>query len=48
MGAGRKNRKKCSGLQCDRRMPAKLKRTVYKTAIRPAILYGTETWATTK
>ncbi|XP_048006662.1 uncharacterized protein LOC125242006 [Leguminivora glycinivorella] len=26
-------------------MPVRTKGTVYKTAIRPAILYGTETWA---
>ena len=40
--------KKCSGLQCDRRMPMKLKGKVYKTVIRPAMLYGADTWATTK
>ena len=32
----------------DRRMPVKLKGKVYKTVIRPAMLHGTETWATTK
>ena len=29
-------------------MPVKLKGNVYKTVIRPAMLYGAETWATTK
>ena len=32
----------------DRRMPVKLKGNVYKTVVRPALLYGAETWATTK
>ena len=32
----------------DRRMPVKRKGKVYKTVIRPAMLYGAETWATTK
>ena len=48
VGAGWRNWKKCSGVQCDRRMPVKLKGKVYKTVIRPAMLYGAETWATTK
>ncbi|KAM2008837.1 hypothetical protein FF1_011813 [Malus domestica] len=30
---------------CDRRRPLKLKGKFYKTAIRPAMLYGTECWA---
>ena len=32
----------------DKRMPVKLKGKVYETVIRPAMLYGAETWATTK
>ena len=48
VGAGWRNWKKYSGVLCDRRMPVKLKGKVYKTVIRPAMLYGAETWATTK
>ena len=48
VGAGWRNWKKCSGVLCDRRMPTKVKGKVYKTVIRPAMLYGAETWATTK
>ena len=48
VGAGWRNWKKCSGVLCDRRMPVELKGEVYKTVIRPAMLYGAETRATTK
>ena len=48
VGAGWRNWKKRNGVLCDRRMPVKLKGNVYKTVIRPAMLYGAETWATTK
>ena len=48
VGAGWRNWKKCSGVLCDRRMPVKLKGKVYRTVVRPAMLYGAETWATTK
>ena len=37
------NWKRCSGMLCDRRMPVKLVGKVYKTVVRPAILYGAET-----
>ena len=33
-----------TGVTCDRKIPLKLKTKVYKTMIRPALLYGTETW----
>ena len=36
-----------SGVLCDRRMPARLKGKCYKTIVRPAMLYGSECWATT-
>ena len=34
-----------SGVLCDRRVPKRLKGKFYRTAIRPAILYGAECWA---
>ena len=37
-----------TGVLCDRRIPVKLKGKFYKTAIRPALLYGAECWATKK
>ena len=42
------NWKRCSGVLCDRRMPVKLKGKVYKTVVRPALVYGAGTWATTR
>ena len=33
---------------CDRIMPVKLKGNVYKTVVRPALLYDAATWATMK
>ena len=42
------NWKRCSGVLCDRRMPVEVKGKVYKTVVRPALLYGAETWATTR
>ena len=48
MSAAWRNWKRCSGVLCDRRMPVKLKGMVDKTVVRPALLYGAETWATTK
>ena len=47
VGAGWRNCKKCCGVLCDRRIPVKLKGKVYKTVIKPEMLYGAETWATT-
>ena len=48
VNAAWRNWKRCSGVLCDRRMPVKLKGKVYKTVVRPALLYGAETWTTTR
>ena len=34
-----------SGVLCDRCIPLRLKKKIYKTAIRPAMFYRTECWA---
>ena len=39
---------KLEEMQCDSRMPVKLKGKVYKTVVMPALLYGAEIWATTR
>ena len=46
--AGWGNWKKCSGVLCDKKIPIKLKSKIHKTIIRPAMIYGAETWSTTK
>lgn len=38
--------RQASGVLCDRRVPQKLKGRFYRTAIRPAMLYGAECWPT--
>ncbi|XP_047502966.1 uncharacterized protein LOC125048346 [Penaeus chinensis] len=40
--------RKITGLLCDRRVPAKLKGRIFKTMVRPAMLYGMEAVAVTK
>lgn len=44
--SGWRNWKNMSGVLCDRRINAKVKGKVYKTVVRPAMLYGSETWPT--
>ena len=46
--AGWKNWKKVSGVLCDKRIGVKLKGKVHKTVVRPAMMYGAETWAVKK
>ena len=48
VSAAWRNWKRCRGVLCNRRMPVKLKGKVYKTVVRPPLLYGAETWATTR
>ena len=43
--SGWRNWKKVSGVLCDRRMNVKIKGKVYKMIVRPAMVYGAETWA---
>ena len=37
-----------TGVMCDRNIPTKLNDKVYKTAIKPAMVYGAECWAVRK
>ena len=37
-----------TGVLCDKRIPTRLKGKFYRTAIRPAMMYGSECWATKK
>lgn len=38
------NWKRTSGVLCDKKISARVKGKVYKTVVRPAFLYGAETW----
>ena len=40
--------KETTGVICDRNIPTKLKDKVYKTATKPAMVYGAECWAVRK
>lgn len=37
--------RKASSVLCDKKVPLKLKGKFYRTAVRPAMMYGTECWA---
>jgi hypothetical protein len=38
--------KQASGVFCDKKVPNKLKGRLYRTTVRPAMMYGAEWWAT--
>ena len=42
------NWKRVSGILCDRRISLRVKWKVYKTFVRPAMMYGVDTWAVKK
>ena len=42
--SGWKNWKRVSGILCDRRIRLIVKGKVYKTVVRPAMMYGAVTW----
>ena len=46
--SGLKNGKRVSGVLCDRKMNEKFKGNVYRTVVRPALVYRAETWALKK
>ena len=46
--SGWKNWKRVSGVLGDRRISLRVKGKVYKTVVRPAVMYGAETWAVTE
>ena len=45
---GWQNWKRVSGILCDRRISLRVKGKVYKTVVRPAMMYDAETWAVKK
>ena len=45
---GWQNWKRVSGILCDRRISLRVKGKVYKTVVRPAMMYGAETWTVKK
>ena len=48
MQAGWQSRRRVSGVLCDRKLSARLKGKIYKSVVRPAMLYGMEIVAVTE
>ena len=48
MQSGWKNWKRVSGVLCDMKMNVNINGKVYSTVVRPALMYGAETWALKK
>ena len=46
--SGWQNWKRVSGILCERRISLRVKGKVYKRVVRPAMIYGAETWAVKK
>ena len=46
--SGWNNWRKMSGVLCDNRINVKIKGKIYKTVVRPAMMYGAETWPVMK
>ena len=46
--SGWNNWKRVSGILCDRRISLRVKGKVYTTVVKPAMMYGAETWAVKK
>ena len=46
--SGWKNWKRVSGILCDRRISLRVNGKVYKTVVRPEMMYSAETWAVKK
>nr|XP_027219602.1 uncharacterized protein LOC113811951 [Penaeus vannamei] len=44
--AGCMNWRKMSGVLCDKKISARVKGKLYETTVRPAMIYGAETWPT--
>ena len=42
------NWKRMTGVLCDKKMSLRIKGKVYKSVVRPAMMYGAETWALKK